>query len=84
MMVFEKNDLKYCRSNYRLNISPPSKSLNFVYSKQTQSPNVSRSISLMWPNNYWLAKFCGERAARMEQTTRHDYKAEPLIYTHDK
>jgi len=21
-MVFEKNDLKYCRSNYRLNISP--------------------------------------------------------------
>jgi hypothetical protein len=37
----------------------------------------------MWLN-YWLAKFCGGRAERMEQTTQHDHKAEPLIYTQDK
>jgi len=83
-MVFEKkNDLKYCRPYYRLSIYP-SKSLNYDYSKQTQSPNVSSSILVMWLNNYWLAKFCGGRTERMEQTTQHDHKAEPLIYTHGK
>lgn len=83
-MVFEKkNYLKYCMAYYRLNISP-SKSLNYVCSKQTQTPNLSSSVSVMWLNNYWLAKFCGRKAERMEQTKQHDHKIEPLIYTIDK